>query len=127
MAFTNQRRFPRAKIALEVDWGRTPSCGYSGQVTSLSVGGCFTQTQREAEIPSRSVLFMRLLLAPEAVSILDGLMMGRVAYNLEALGFGVEFMTLKSGYEEEVRDLVNFYLEDQKEDTLPSNSNAIDP
>jgi hypothetical protein len=116
MSFTNQRRFPRVKVTLEVDWGRTASCGRTGQVTSLSVGGCFIQTEREAKIPSRSVLFMRLLLAPGAASILDGLMMCRVLYNLEGVGLGVEFMTLKVGYEEDIQDLVNFYLESAKDD-----------
>lgn len=115
MSFPTQRRFPRARVNLEVDWGRTPNCDNTGQVTSLSIGGCFIQTQGEAQIPNRSVLFMRLLLAPEAASILDGLMMCRVVYNLEGLGFGVEFMTMKVGYQEDIQDLVTFYLDSAKD------------
>jgi hypothetical protein len=116
MSFTNQRRFPRAKVNLKVEWGRIPSGGYTGQVTSLSIGGCFLKAQSQEQISQRSVVFLRLLVAPEAVSILEGLMMGRVVYQLEDLGFGVEFMTLTDGYEKHIEDLVNFHLENAKND-----------
>lgn len=116
MEVTNQRRFPRAKIALEIDWDKTPVCGYKGQVTSLSLGGCFVQTQTQWQVPPSSVIFMRLMLAPEAASILEGLMMGRVVYNLEGLGFGVEFMTLRVADEKDTQDIISFYLEGAEDD-----------
>jgi hypothetical protein len=109
MALPNQRRYPRAKLSLKVEWGGTPVCHNDGCVTSLGVGGCFIQTG--SQLPERSVVFIRLMLAPESVSILDGLVMGSVIYNLEGKGFAVEFMTLKVGYEKEIHDLVGFYLD----------------
>jgi hypothetical protein len=109
MALTDRRRHPRAKLSLKVEWGATPVCSNDGCVTSLGVGGCFIQTDRQ--VPERSVVFIRLILAPESVNILEGLYMGSVLYNLDGKGFAVAFMTLKVGYEKEIHDLVAFYLD----------------
>ena len=51
------------------------------------------------------------MLVSEPVSILDGLVMGSVLYNLKAKGFAVKFMTLKAGYEKEIDDWVGFCLD----------------
>jgi len=94
---------------MEVDWGNTPACAHPGRLTSLSVGGCFVQTEVNAR--TGSIVFLRLLLAPEARNALEGVLMGRAAYNLEGVGFGLEFMRLKPDDERDIRDLVEFYLE----------------
>lgn len=106
---TQKRKHPRARVLMEVDWGNTPACAHDGRLTSLSVGGCFVQTQVAAR--SASMVFLRLLLAPQARNALEGVLMGRVAYNLEGVGFGLEFVRLKPDDERDIRDLVEFYLE----------------
>ena len=104
-----ERKHPRARVLLEVDWGETPACAHGGRLTSLSVGGCFVQTQKSAR--PGSIVFLRLLLAPEARNALEGVLMGRVAYDLEGVGFGLEFVRLKPDDERDIKDLVDFYID----------------
>ena len=103
-----KRRHPRARVSFPVDWGETPSCAHAGRLTSLSVGGCFVQTKQEAR--QGSVVFLRLLVAPEARNVLEGVLMGRVVYNLEGVGFGLQFVKLKPEDERDIKDIVEFYF-----------------
>ena len=105
----DRRRHPRIKYSLDVDWGETPSCGHKGQVTTLSVGGCFLQTP--LEVAKEGLIFIRLLLAPESATVMEGIVWGRVAYHLPGLGLGVEFKKLPAGYAEHIEDIVAFHLE----------------
>ncbi len=117
---SEKRKHPRARVLMEVDWGDTPACAHAGRLTSLSVGGCFVQTT-QAGARTGSIVFLRLLLAPEARNVLEGVLMGRVAYNLEGVGFGLEFMRLKPDDERDIRDLVEFYLESPGPDETDDN------
>jgi len=42
---------------------------------------------------------------------MEGVVWGRVAYQTPGLGLGVEFKKLPPGYEEHIRDIVEFHLE----------------
>jgi hypothetical protein len=108
-SFLNRRKYPRIKYSLEVDWGRTPDCDHKGEVTTLSVGGCFLQTP--VEIAKEGLIFIRLLLAPKSESEMEGVVWGRVAYQIPEVGLGVEFKKLPPGYEEHIKDIVEFNLE----------------
>jgi len=92
-----------------VDWGPTPACVNQGQITTLSVGGCFLQTP--LEVAQDGLIFIRLLLAPKSESVMEGIVWGRVAYHLAGLGLGVEFKRLPPGYAEHIEDIVEFHLE----------------
>jgi Tfp pilus assembly protein PilZ len=104
----DRRKHPRIKYSLNVDWGETPACVHQGQVTTLSVGGCFLQTP--LEVAKGGLIFIRLLLAPESERVMEGVVWGRVAYHMPELGLGVEFKKLPPGYEEHIRDIVEFHL-----------------
>ncbi len=91
-----------------MEWGETPACAYKGRITSLSAGGCFVQTRRR-EVEGATV-FIRVLLAPQAENVLEGVLMARVIYHLERVGFGVKFLRLKASDESDIRDLVEFYF-----------------
>jgi hypothetical protein len=108
-SYRERRRFPRIKYSIEVDWGETPACVNKGRVTTLSVGGCFVQTP--LEVDPGGLIFIRLLLAPESERIMEGVVWGRVAYHMPEVGLGVEFKKLPPGYEEHIRDIVEFHLE----------------
>jgi hypothetical protein len=108
-AFSNRRRFPRIKYSLDVDCGETPACNHTGEVTTLSVGGCFLRTS--LEVAKDGLIFIRLLLAPESATVMEGIVWGRVAYHLPGLGLGVEFKKLPPGYAEHIEDIVAFHLE----------------
>ena len=110
----NRRRYPRIKYSLDVDWGETPACVHQGRVTTLSVGGCFLQT--ELEVAPEGLIFIRLLLAPQSASVMEGMVWGRVAYHLPEVGLGVEFKKLPPGYAEHIEDIVAFNLESGDED-----------
>jgi hypothetical protein len=56
-------------------------------------------------------IFIRLLLAPESTRVIEGVVWGRVAYHLPKLGMGVEFKKLPPGYEQHIKDIVEFHLE----------------
>lgn len=104
-----RRRYPRVKYSISVDWGGTPACVHKGQITTLSVGGCFIQTPIEAE--KGKPVFIRLLLAPESERVIEGVVWGRVAYHLPKVGLGVEFKKLPPGYARHIEDIVEFHLE----------------
>ena len=108
-SFDNRRRYPRIKYSLDVDWGPTPACVHIGEVTTLSVGGCFLQTP--LELAKDDLIFVRLLLAPESVTVMEGIVWGRVAYHLPGVGLGVEFKKLPPRYAEHIEDIVAFHLE----------------
>lgn len=108
-SFKDRRRYPRIKYALNVDWGETPACVHQGQVTTLSVGGCFIETA--LEIAQGGLIFIRLLLAPKSESVMEGMVWGRVAYHVPEVGLGVEFKKLPPGYAEHIEDIVEFHLE----------------
>ena len=112
--FDQCRRYPRIKYALDVDWGQTPACVHRGQVTSLSVGGCFLQTP--LELAKEDLIFVRLLLAPDSTTVMEGMVWGRVAYHLPEVGLGVEFKKLPPRYAEHIQDIVAFQLESGEDD-----------
>jgi Tfp pilus assembly protein PilZ len=109
ISYKERRRFPRIKYSIEVDWGETPACIYKGMITSLSIGGCFVQTPLETA--KGDLIFIRLLLAPESARVMEGVVWGRVAYHVPEVGFGIEFKKLPPGYEEHIRDIVEFHLD----------------
>jgi Tfp pilus assembly protein PilZ len=108
-SFSERRKYPRIKYSLDVDWGDTPACIHQGRVTTLSVGGCFVETP--LEVAKGGLIFIRLLLAPESVRVMEGVVWGRVAYHVPGVGFGVEFKKLPPGYAEHIEDIVEFHLE----------------
>jgi Tfp pilus assembly protein PilZ len=107
-SFNERRRFPRVDYSIDVDWGETPACVQKGRVTTLSVGGCFVQTP--LEVAQGGLIFIRLLIAPASERVMEGVVWGRVAYHTPGVGLGVEFKKLPPGYEEHIRDIVEFQL-----------------
>ncbi|MDQ3745912.1 MAG: PilZ domain-containing protein [Acidobacteriota bacterium] len=106
-SYKERRRHPRMTISVEVDWGETPACVHKGRITSLSVGGCYLRTP--LEVAEGKPVFIRLFLAPASERVTEGIVWGRVVYHLQGLGLGVEFKRLPPGYEEHIRDLVEFH------------------
>ena len=113
-SFADNRRYPRAKVSLAVDWGETPACAYEGQLTSLSVGGCFIRTPQRAAVGK--AVFIRLLIAPGSESILEGVFQGRLIYRLDQIGLGVEFEKLNAEYRRHIQDIVSLHLEGMEDD-----------
>jgi hypothetical protein len=97
-----------------VDWGETRACVETGQVTSLSVGGCFIQTP--LEVNEGKLLFIRLLLAPGSKRGTEGMVRGQVLYHLPQLGIGVWFKKLPAGYGKHIEDIVKFHLSSDEHD-----------
>jgi hypothetical protein len=107
-SYDERRRYPRIKISIDVDWGETPACVNPGRITTLGVGGCFIQTP--LEVLKGRPIFIRLLLSPGSVRVLEGIVWGRVVYHLPKVGLGVEFKKLPTGYEKHIKDIVEFHL-----------------
>jgi Tfp pilus assembly protein PilZ len=107
-SYNERRRYPRIQFSIDIDLGEMPACIHKGRITTLGVGGCFVETL--LEIARGGLIFIRLLLAPESERVLEGVVWGRVAYQTPGLGLGVEFKKLPPGYEEHIRDIVEFHL-----------------
>lgn len=108
-----RRRHPRARVSIEVDWDMGTRNIYRGRMTSLSIGGCFIRTDVLA-LRGQSVS-VRFWLGPDGQSVLRG----RVAYNLENVGLGVEFFGLDEEERQSLGSLVEHYL---YEDRLRQNA-----
>jgi Tfp pilus assembly protein PilZ len=111
--YSERRKYPRIKYSLDVDWGETPACTHQGEVTTLSVGGCFVQTP--LEVGKGKPIFIRLLLAPNSERVMEGIVWGRVAYHVPGEGLGVEFKKLPPEYAKHIEDIVEFNLESGEE------------
>ena len=112
VTFKDQRRHARAKVAINVDWGETPACEYGGdRVTSLSLGGCFIQTERH--VKEGAVAYVRLWERPGGRGVFRGI----VRYQLQLsprhapIGLGLEFPDLDDEETASLKEVLNFYGE----------------
>lgn len=110
--FRDQRRYARARVAINVDWGTTPACEFAGdRVTSLSVGGCFIQTERQ--VNEGSAVYVRLWEMPGG----RGTFRGVVRYQLQLspkhppIGLGLEFPDLGPEEAASLKEVLNFFGE----------------
>ncbi|HJR06224.1 MAG TPA: PilZ domain-containing protein [Pyrinomonadaceae bacterium] len=99
-----KRRHPRVKASIPINWGLTSECLKYDRITSFSIGGCFIQTA-EAVRPL-TVVYMRFFLSGRG----EQLITGKVIYNLEEVGLGVEFTNLPEQDKNDFEALVNYYL-----------------
>jgi hypothetical protein len=97
------RRHKRAKVALFLDWGLSNECPYQAKMTSLSLGGCFLQTNDHAKLPVDQEIFMRLLLQAELI------LQGTIRYSLLDIGYGVAFAEMTRGEESAIQQLIDIY------------------
>ncbi len=107
MITTEQRRYPRAKVAIPVEWGTAPNCGYEGVITILSLGGCLIKAPLHAS-PGRAV-FIRLSLTGEASDTI--VLRGHVKYEMDGVGLGVVFAGLTTEEDRIIRDIVEVHLQ----------------
>lgn len=112
VTFKDHRRHARAKVSINVDWGLTPACEFSGdKVSSLSIGGCFIQTERH--VPEGGTVYVRLWEMPGG----RGTFRGLVRYQLQLsprhapIGFGLEFHDLDAGEAASLKEVLNFFGE----------------
>lgn len=110
--FRDQRRHVRARVAINVDWGVTPACEFAGdRVTSLSVGGCFIQTERQ--VNEGSTVYVRLWEMQGG----RGTFRGVVRYQLQLspkhppIGLGLEFPDLGEEERANLKEVLSFFGE----------------
>ncbi len=107
MTFTEERRYPRAKVAIPVEWGTAPDCGFEGVIAILSLGGCLINAPLYA---SRGhAVFVRLSLNGEGQDA--SALRGHVRYQMEGIGLGVEFAGLTEEEQKTIRDIVDLRLQ----------------
>ncbi len=104
MAFTKERRYPRAKVSIPVKWGTAPNCGYEGVITILSLGGCLIQAPLYAS--RGQAVFVRMSLSGEGQGA--RVLRGNVKYEMEGIGLGVEFEGLTEEEQTAIGDIVDF-------------------
>lgn len=112
VTFKDQRRHARAKVSINVDWGVTPACEFSGdKVSSLSIGGCFIQTERH--VKEGGAVYVRLWEMPGG----RGTFRGVVRYQLQLspkhapIGLGLEFPDLDAEETANLKEVLNFFGE----------------
>ena len=108
----DRRKYPRVKVSIHIEWGLTRACEfYTDRITSLSLGGCFIQTEQPGA--RGDTLYVRLWNSPESGGVLEG----RVAYQLNVaeekppIGFGVQFVGLTEYDVQNLKHLLEFYSE----------------
>ncbi len=106
MAFTKERRYPRAKVSITVNWGTAPNCGFEGVIAILGLGGCLIKAPLHAS-PGRAV-FIRMSLTGEASDTI--VLRGHVKYEMEGIGLGVEFAGLTKEEQKTIGDIVDLRL-----------------
>jgi len=106
MAFTKERRYPRAKVSIPVNWGTAPNCGFEGVIAILGLGGCLIQTRMYA--PKGHVVFIRMSLngGGQDASVLRG----HIKYQMDGIGLGVEFAGLTKEEQKTIGDIVDLRL-----------------
>ena len=96
-----KRRYERARVSMNINWGLTRQCEMDARITSISQGGCFIQTRFELLIDQ--VIFLRLVLRTEHV------LQCRTRYTLHDVGSGVAFIALADDERQAVQELVDSY------------------
>ena len=112
VTFKEQRRHARAKVSINVAWGLSPACEFNGdRVSSISLGGCFIQTERH--VKEGSVAYVRLWERPGG----RGVFRGVVRYQLQLsprhapIGLGIEFPDLDDEGAASLKEVLNFFGE----------------
>ncbi len=106
MAFTTERRYPRAKVSIPVMWGTAPNCGFEGVIAILGLGGCLIKTRLYA--PKGHVVFIRMSLNGEGQEA--SVLRGHIKYQMEGIGLGVEFAGLTEEEQKTIGDIVELHL-----------------
>jgi hypothetical protein len=88
-------------VSLYIDWGPTDECARQARITSLSVGGCFVQTEDAAQF--EQTVFLRFS-APDPLVVRT-----QVRYHMPGVGFGVMFDELPIETRLTLEDLVAHY------------------
>ena len=106
---SEKRKYPRVKVSIPIEWGRTEACEQLGdKVTRLSMGGCFIQTEKETQ--TDEILFLRLW----EISDGRGVLKCQVIYQLKIdprfppIGIGVKFIELEEEEENHLRHMLEF-------------------
>ncbi|HMF56717.1 MAG TPA: PilZ domain-containing protein [Pyrinomonadaceae bacterium] len=98
---TEQRRYERVKVSLNVNWGLTRECVNNGRITSISLGGYFLQTSYK--LGAGQGIHLRLFFRDEHI------LRGTIKYSLPEIGSGVEFVELKEEDRRALQELIEFY------------------
>jgi hypothetical protein len=109
--YNDKRRYPRAAVIdLYVNWGRSEACRYHGdQITSLSLGGCFLVTEKQAD--PDDIIYIQLW----ETHTVGGLYKGRIRYQLQVsdpfppIGIGVEFIDIDERDRKNLQEVITYY------------------
>ncbi len=107
MITTEQRRYPRAKVSIPVNWGTASNCGYESVITLLSLGGCLIKTRVHAS--RGQAVFIRMSLTGEGSDTI--VLRGHVKYEMEGVGLGVFFAGRTTEEDRIIRDIVEVHLQ----------------
>ncbi len=105
---SERRRYERVRASINIDWGMTTECSFQDRITSLSAGGCFIQSSRDAT--AGELIYLRLWDTVEG----DGIIRGEIKYQfklstgLAAVGFGVEYLNVSDAVRTDLLELVSF-------------------
>jgi hypothetical protein len=113
MAFTTERRYPRAKVSIPVKWGTAPNCGYEGVITILGLGGCLINAPLYAS--RGQAVFVRMLLGGEGEDA--SVLRGYVKYEMNGIGLGVAFEGLTEEEQTTIRDIVDSHAVERASST----------
>ncbi|HYP01745.1 MAG TPA: PilZ domain-containing protein [Pyrinomonadaceae bacterium] len=95
----------RVKTALPCNWGLSEDSPRNGNITSLSLAGCFIQTKANAT--ENQQVYVSCWLPSQRWFALRG----RVSYHLPKVGFGLVFLELTSEQKQMLAFLIEYHRE----------------
>lgn len=101
------RRARRVSTSIEVQWGSTKDCPYTGTIINLTVLGCAVQIEEGGEVQPGQVILIRFWMPRKRILKVE------VVHNSlkEAKGFGAKFLDLNEEEKDTLEQLVKLFGE----------------
>src|SRR5687768_8989578 len=114
------RRATRVNTSIEVKWGFTKDCPYTGTIINLTVLGCAVQIKGRTKVQPGQVVLIRFWMPRKRILKVE------VIHNSlqEGKGFGAKFLDLNEEEKDTLEQLVQLFGEPEPENTPEPASNT---
>ncbi len=105
LQMSEQRKFERVPLRLEVEWNGCPNGQYPNVTSDVSMGGCYVETISLVAVGS--VINLKLHLPCNMMMTFQG----EVLYHHPSIGFGIKFLELSSSQLKSLKALIDDWME----------------
>ena len=113
------RRARRVNTSIEVKWGFTKDCPFTGTIINLTVIGCAVKIDGRRKVKPGQVVLIRFWMPRKRILKVE------VVHNAlkEAKGFGAKFLDLNEEEKDTLEQLVHLFGEDPEPPSTPGSVN----